>query len=83
MFGPVKLTADPDVATWLGQRPATEWNAGNIVEPAHEEPRHLLLGMTKDGRGAALGFARRGEKLRPISCRAMWKKEKEAYDAGT
>lgn len=107
----VKLTAAPDLAAWLGQRPATEWDAGNssksevkhgfsiadvdslldapvlfagrIVEPAHEEPRYLLLGVTKDGRGAALVFARRGEKLRPISCRAMRKKEKEAYDAGT
>jgi uncharacterized DUF497 family protein len=57
--------------------------AGRIVEPAHEEPRYLLLGVTKDGRGAALVFAQRGEKLRPISCRAMRKKEKEAYDAGT
>ena len=57
--------------------------AGRIVEPAHEEPRYLLLGVTRDGRGAAVVFARRGEKLRPISCRAMRKKEKEAYDAGT
>jgi uncharacterized DUF497 family protein len=111
ILGPVKLTVDPDVAAWLGTRPATEWDAGNsskseakhgfsiadvdslldapvlfagrIVEPAHEEPRYLLLGVTKDGRGAALIFARRGETLRPISCRAMRKKEKEAYDAGT
>jgi uncharacterized DUF497 family protein len=57
--------------------------AGRIVEPAHEEPRYLLLGVTADGRSAALNFARRGENLRPISCRAMRKKEKEAYDAGT
>jgi uncharacterized DUF497 family protein len=111
MLGSVKLTADPDVADWLGRRPATEWDAGNssksqakhgfsiadvdslldapvlfagrIVEPAHEEPRYLLLGVTTDGRGAALVFARRGEKLRPIRCRAMRKKEKEAYDAAT
>ncbi len=57
--------------------------AGCIVEPAHEEIRYLLLGVTWDGRHAALIFARRGEKLRPISCRAMRKKEKEAYDAAT
>jgi uncharacterized DUF497 family protein len=57
--------------------------AGRIVEPAHEEARYLLLGVTSDGRGAALVFARRGEKLRPISCRPMRKKEKEAYDAAT
>ena len=29
MFRSVKLTADPDVAAWLGKRPATEWDAGN------------------------------------------------------
>ena len=111
MLGSVKLTADPDVADWLGKRPATEWDAGNssksqakhgfsiadvdslldapvqfagrVVEPAHEEPRHLALEVTADGRSAALVFARRGEKLRPISCRAMRKKEKGAYDAAT
>lgn len=54
---------------------------GRIVEPEHEESRYLLLGVTPDGRRAALIFARRGDKLRPISCRAMRKKEKEAYDA--
>jgi len=57
--------------------------AGRIHEPAHEEARYLLLGVTSDGRHAALIFARRSEKLRPISCRAMRKKEKEAYDAAT
>ncbi|MCJ7796088.1 MAG: BrnT family toxin, partial [Thermoleophilia bacterium] len=86
----MKLAADPDVAAWLGKRPATEWDAGNssksqakhgfsiadvdslldapvlfagrIVEPAHEERRYLLLGVTADGHSAALVFARRGEK---------------------
>jgi uncharacterized DUF497 family protein len=107
----MKLVADPDIAAWLGARPALEWDTGNstksqtkhgfstadveslldapvlfagrIVEPAHEEARYLLLGVTADGRRAALVFARRGENLRPISCRAMRKREKEAYDAAT
>ncbi len=57
--------------------------AGRIVEPTHEEARYLLLGVTAGGRRAALVFARRGEKLRPISCRAMRKREKEEYDAAT
>jgi uncharacterized protein len=57
--------------------------AGRIVEPGHEEARYLLLGVTADGRHAALIFARRGDRLRRISCRAMRKKEKEAYDAAT
>jgi uncharacterized protein len=55
--------------------------AGRIVEPANSEPRYLLLGVTADGRHAALVFTRRGEKLRPISCRAMRRGEKERYDA--
>ena len=55
--------------------------AGRIVEPQHPEARYLLLGATSDSRLAALIFARRGEALRPISCRAMRKKEKEVYNA--
>jgi uncharacterized DUF497 family protein len=54
--------------------------AGRIIEPAHDEPRFLLLGVTSDGRFAALVFTRRGEKLRPIACRAMRKTERSTYD---
>jgi uncharacterized DUF497 family protein len=54
---------------------------GRVVEPKHEEARYLLLGVTSDGRRAALVFARRGDRLRPISCRPMRTKEKEIYDA--
>ena len=57
--------------------------AGRIVEPVHDEARYVLLGVTSGGRHAALVFTRRGDKLRPISCRAMRKREKEAYDAAT
>jgi len=107
----MKLVTDPDVAVWLGSRPAMEWDAGNstksqtkhrfttadveslldapllfagrILEPVHAEARYLLLGVTAGGRHAALIFARRGAKLRPISCRAMRRKEKEAYDGAS
>ncbi len=57
--------------------------AGRIVEPVSSEKRYLLLGVTADGRYAAVVFTRRGEKLRPISCRAMRRKEKETFDAAT
>ncbi|HSN93342.1 MAG TPA: BrnT family toxin [Anaeromyxobacteraceae bacterium] len=57
--------------------------AGRIVEPAHDEARYLLLGVTSGGRHAALVFAHRGDRLRPISCRAMREWEKEVYDAAT
>jgi len=54
--------------------------AGRIVEPAHDEPRWLLLGQDAGGRRLALIFPRRGRKLRPISCRAMRIKERKLYD---
>ncbi|HET7855419.1 MAG TPA: BrnT family toxin, partial [Gaiellaceae bacterium] len=56
---------------------------GRIVEPVHDEDRYLLLGVTSGGRHAALVFTRRGDKLRPLSCRAMRKREREVYDAAT
>ncbi len=57
--------------------------AGRIVEPERGEPRYLLLGQTAAGRRAALIFTRRGDRLRPISCRPMRKSEREAYDDAT
>lgn len=53
--------------------------AGRITEPAHEEQRWLLLGVAQDGRELALVFCRREDKLRPISCRRMRKKEREFF----
>lgn len=53
---------------------------GEIVEPSHAEPRWLLLGRTDSGRMLALIFTRRGERLRPISCRAMRPKERRRYE---
>lgn len=64
-----------DVDSMLDARPLF---AGRIDEPAHEEARYLLLGVTPTGDRAALIFARRDDKLRPISCRARRKREKEA-----
>jgi uncharacterized DUF497 family protein len=54
--------------------------AGRIAEPLHDEPRSLLLGRDPGGRLLALIFTRRGEKLRPISCRRMRRKEKGVYE---
>jgi hypothetical protein len=47
----------------------TVFLAGLIAEPAHDEPRWLLLGETNVRRRLALIFTRRGNQLRPISCR--------------
>jgi uncharacterized DUF497 family protein len=54
--------------------------AGRIVEPAHDEPRWLLLGSSAAGRRLALIFTRRLNKLRPVSCRPMRRKERELYE---
>jgi uncharacterized DUF497 family protein len=58
----------------------TVFLAGRIVEPAHDEPRWLLLGETDAGRRLALIFTRRGGQLRPISCRPMRRNERRLYD---
>ena len=55
--------------------------AGRIIEPVHTEWRGLILGEGASGRALALIFTRRGEKLRPISCRPMREGERRFYEA--
>lgn len=54
--------------------------AGRIIEPAYAEPRWLVLGESERGRKLALIFTRRGERLRPVSCRPMRRNERKVYD---
>jgi uncharacterized DUF497 family protein len=54
---------------------------GLIVEPAHNEARWIMFGVTETGRHMTIVFTRRGNELRPISCRAMRVKEAAAYEA--
>jgi uncharacterized DUF497 family protein len=54
--------------------------AGRIAEPAHDEPRWLALGEDATGRRLALVFTKRGDRLRPISCRMMRRKERTLYE---
>ena len=53
---------------------------GRIVEPEHTEPRWILLGEDSDERRLTLAFTRRGNRLRPISCRPMKRKERKFYE---
>ena len=53
--------------------------AGRIIEPDRGEPRWLLLGTSAAGQPLALVFTRRGDLLRPISCRVMRKNERRLY----
>ena len=73
-----KHGVEPSEAESLFQR--TVFLAGRIVEPAHDEPRWLLLGETDAGRRLALIFTRRGNQLRPISCRSMRRNERRLHD---
>ena len=57
--------------------------AGKIIEPVHDEWRGLVLGLTDGGRETVLIFTRRGEKIRPISCRPMRKNERRLYEEAT
>ncbi|MFI5361323.1 MAG: BrnT family toxin [Elusimicrobiota bacterium] len=56
--------------------------AGRISEPVHDEWRGLILGRSIEGRLLALIFTRRGDRLRPISCRPMRSGERRVYEAG-
>lgn len=69
--------APGDVEAVVGILPAF---VGRVVEPAHAEPRWLLLGQDAKGRRLALVFTRRGERLRPISCRPMRRNERRLYE---
>ena len=53
--------------------------AGRIVEPAHDEPRWLVLGASRRGRRLALILTRRRDRLRPVSCRPMRRNERRVY----
>lgn len=53
--------------------------SGRIVEPPHVEPRWVALGTTAGGRRLTLILTRRGDRLRPISCRAMARAERRFY----
>ena len=73
-----KHGVDPVDAEAMFQSPMVF--AGRIVEPAHEEPRWLVLGQSARGRRLALVFTRRENRVRPISCRAMRSQERTLYE---
>lgn len=54
--------------------------AGRIIEPAHDEPRWLVLGTSEEGRRLTLVLTRRGDRLRPVSCRPMRRTERKVYE---
>ena len=70
--------APGDIEALMAVRPVF---VGRIVEPAHDEPRWLILGRDLRGRGLALIFTRRGDALRPIRLsRPMRENERRLYE---
>jgi uncharacterized DUF497 family protein len=69
--------APGDIEAVMAVQPAF---VGRILEPTHKEPRWLILGRDSRGRGLALIFTRRGDLLRPISCRPMRQNERRLYE---
>lgn len=54
---------------------------GEVVERRTSEPRYVVLGLVGGaGRGFALIFTIRGDKVRPISCRPMRDSERRLYE---
>ena len=70
----MKVVEDAAMAEWVQQLP------GAPNGPAHDEDRWLLLGQEPHGCRLALIFTRRGERLRPISCRPMRANERKVYE---
>ena len=66
--------------TWKKSFATRSCFAGRIIEPTHDERRWLLLGQDDRGRTLALIFTRRRDRLRPVSCRPMRRKEKKLYE---
>ena len=75
-----KHRVEPEDIEAMFCRPRFIVFGGRIVEPAHDEPRWLVLGQDDKQRRLALVLTRRGDRLRPISCRPMRRKERAVYE---
>src|SRR5271169_2266428 len=75
-----KHRVEPENIEAMFRRPRFIVFGGHIVEPAHDEPRWLVLGKDEKRRRLALVLTRRGDRLRPISCRPMRLRERAVYE---
>jgi hypothetical protein len=75
-----KHEVEPEDIEAMFRRPRFIVFAGRIVGPTHDEPRWLVLGQDGRQRRLALVLTRRGDRLRPISCRPMRRKERILYE---
>src|SRR5438477_11514723 len=73
-----KHRVEPSEVESLLQR--TVFLAGRIVEPAHDEPRWLLLGETQQGTSVGAHLHATWQQARPISCRQMRRNESRSYE---
>ena len=75
-----KHGVEPENIEAMFRRPRFIVFGGRIVEPAHDESHWLVLGQDEKRHRLALILTRRGDRLRPISCRPMRRKERTVYE---
>ena len=75
-----KHGVEPEDIEAMFRRPRFVVFGGRIVEPAHAEPRWLVLGEDGKQRRLALVLTRRDDRIRPISCRPMRPKERKVHE---
>lgn len=82
-FIAMELVDDPGTQAWLEAGEfGFEWDAGNSGK---SERKHGVADATTEAgmntaRGFTCIFARRGNSVRPISCRPMRDEERKRYD---
>jgi uncharacterized DUF497 family protein len=57
-------------------------HSSSVQDPDHsvEEARHLIFGMSKQGRHLVVSYTERGDRIRLISARQMTSRERRAYE---
>jgi uncharacterized protein len=55
-----------------------------VRDPDHslDEDRHLIFGMSTDGKYLVVSYTERGDRIRLISAREMTRRERRAYEQG-
>jgi uncharacterized DUF497 family protein len=59
-------------------------HSSSVRDPDHSlgEDRHLLFGISKQGKYLVVSYTERGERIRLISARQMTSSERKAYEQG-
>ena len=57
-------------------------HSSTVQDPDHsvDEARHLIFGISKQGKSLVVSYTERGDRIRLISARAMTARERKAYE---